>query len=187
MIVRAGIHTELRQIAVAVALYGSGLAVGQHIQTARHGILVPHEQLFANRCVDCVGSYGVHRQPLRFEGRLVVEEETHPQRVVVREKSRIQISGVRRFQSLVLAERHLRTRHHRHRVVTNVSHGIPGPPFVIQLDALEIVCHQISFHKVAVVVVVEGVKLIDLQAPYISRITHLRVAVVAYQLQGIVA
>ena len=68
-----------------------------------------------------------------------------------------------------------------------MGHSIPGPPFVVELDALEAVVHQIGFHQVAVVVVVEGVEFIDLQTIDVGRVAHLRVAVVANQLQGVVA
>ena len=111
----------------------------------------------------------------------------HPKRVVIGEESRIQIRGVGGLHTLVLVKRHRRARPHRHRVVAHVGHGIHRPPFVVELDALEIVSHQISFHQVAVLVVVEGVELVHHHMADIGRVAQLRVAVVADQLQGVVA
>ena len=68
-----------------------------------------------------------------------------------------------------------------------MGHSVPGPPFVVELDALEAVGHQVGFHQIAAVVVVEGVEFVDLQTIDVCRVAHLRVAVVANQLQGIVA
>ena len=187
MVVRAGIHAELRQVAVAVALYGGGLAVGQHVQAVGHRIQIPLKQMVANRLVDGISAHGVHRQTVCIDRRHVVEEEVHPQCVVIGEESRIQIGRIRRFQMLVLVIRHTRTRRHRHCVVTHMGHSVPGPPFVVELDALEIVSHQIGFHQVAVVVVVEGVELVHHHVLNVGRVAQLCVAVVADQLQGVVA
>ena len=68
-----------------------------------------------------------------------------------------------------------------------MGHSVPGPPFVVELDALEAVGHQVGFHQVAAVVVVEGVELVHHHVLNVGRVAHLRVAVVANQLQGIVA
>ena len=152
-----------------------------------HGIQIPLEQTFVRRLVGGVGTHGMNRQILLIDVRHVVTVQMHPKRVVIGEEARIQIRGVGCLHTLVLAIRHRRARPHRHRVVAHVGHGIHGPPFVVELDALEAVNHQIGFHQVASVVVVEGVELVHHHILDIGRVAHLRVAVVADQLQGVVA
>ena len=68
-----------------------------------------------------------------------------------------------------------------------MGHSVPGPPFVVELDALEAVGHQVGFHQIAAVVVVEGVELVHHHVLNVGRVAQLCVAVVADQLQGVVA
>ena len=86
----------------------------------------------------------------------------------------------------MLAERHLRTRPHRHRIVVDVRHGIPRPPFGLQLYAPEVVQSQVGLHKVSLLVVVEGVEFIDHQFLHIRGVALLGLAVVVDKLQVVV-
>ena len=157
MVVGTGIHAELGQEAVAIALDGGGLAVGQHIQAVGFGVFAPRQQVVALRVVVEVGPHGVHGQTLCLRRANFVQIEVHPQRIVMGKQARVQIGGVRRVQPLVLGEAHCRARHHHHAVVVDVCDGIHSPPFGSQLDALEIVTAHISLHEVTLVVGVEGV------------------------------
>ena len=60
VVVRTRIHAQLWQVAVLVALYGSGQSVSQHVQTTTHGVFVPRQQFFARRNIVVVSTNGVH-------------------------------------------------------------------------------------------------------------------------------
>ena len=187
VVVGTGIHAELGQVAVAIALDGGRLAVGQHIQAVGDWILTPRQQLVAHRVVVEVGQHGVHGQSVHFRRANIVQIEVHPQRVVVGEQARIQISGVRCVHSLVLVVGHLITRHHRHAVVVDVCHGIHGPPFGSQLDTLEIVTTHVRLLELSIVVRIEGVELVGQQTRHIRGVALLSLLVIINELQVVVA
>ena len=72
MVVGTGIETEFRQVAVAIALDGGRLAVGEHVETPGDGVFAPLQQVVTYRCVVLVGSHGMHGQSLSFVGRNIV-------------------------------------------------------------------------------------------------------------------
>ena len=182
VVVGSWIEAELWQKTVVIALNGGGLAVSQHVESARYRVFAPRQTLFAHRSVVEVGPNGVYRQPFNVIRGLIVQKEAHPKRVVVGEQARVQIGGVWCVQSLMLAERHFRPRHHCHRIVVDVCHDILGPPFGSQLDALETIAAHICLHEVSLIIGVEGVELVSHQTLNVRGVTLLGLFVVMNEL-----